>query len=264
MTVFNAKDVSFNEKHIVKVKNIQARWIVHAKNVKSLDGEQWLKVVSRSHSLVNMITQDNEHIGAGSSGPVYNHTLAASRGLANLTKLRNHQQSKDLIEHAKQSQVEKCTLFGTSTKKPKINFSKHSKQLNAQECCMFLEPEPGKSITILRPCRPGDCLWVLKDPDSIANLISYIRSEGFDSSLVASEKPKHIHRRGQKFVVKYIKEDGSNGWKTLSTLEAAVAYQETKQAAAESDAREPVEAEDEKDSEELVEAEGERAADEPV
>ena len=127
---------------------------------------------------------------------------------------------------------------------------------------MVLEPEPGKAIKVLRPCRPLESIWVSKDPASIANMISYMRSEGFGSSLVAPKLPKGIQPRGQKFVVKYIKEDGSNGWKTLSTLEAAVAYQE-KKAPAERDAGEPVEAEDERDSEELVEAEDERAADEP-
>ena len=87
----------------------------------------------------------------------------------------------------------------------------------------------------------------------------------FDSSLVAPKLPKGIQPRGQKFVVKYIKEDGSNGWKTLSTLDAAVAYKEKKKKTpAERDSWEPVEAEDERDSEELVEAEDERAAGEPV
>ena len=158
-----------------------------------------------------------------------------------------------------------CTLFDRSNKRPRINFSKHSQKFNAHEdASMVLEPEPGKAITVLRPCRPLESIWVSKDPASIANLISYIRSEGFDSSLVASKLPKYIQRRGTKFVVKHIKEDGSNGWKTLSSFQAAVAYQEKAKAPAESDASMAVEAEDEKDSEELVEAECERAADEPV
>ena len=129
---------------------------------------------------------------------------------------------------------------------------------------MVLEPEPGKAIKVLRPCRPYECIWVSKDPASIANMIGYLRSEGFDSTLMAPKLPKGIYPRGQKFVVKYIKGDGRNGWKTLSTLDAAVAYQEKQQAPAERDAGEPVEAEDERVSQELVEAEDDRAADEAV
>ena len=144
-------------------------------------------------------------------------------------------------------------------------FNKHSHTFNAHEdASMVLEPEPGKAIKVLRPYSSLESIWVSKDPASIANMINYIRSEGFDSELVNSKLPKGIQRRSQKFVVKYIKEDGSDGWKTLSTLEAAVAYQEKRKAPAERDAGEPVEAEDERDSEELVEAEDERAADEPV
>ena len=243
---FNAEDVSFNVLHIVKIRNMKASWHVDASNVKPMG----LKVVSL---VLTVIMQDNEHMGAGSFGYVTNQTLNTSRGLAKLTKLRNQQQSEDLIAYANEFHAGSCTLFGTSNKRPRINFNKHSHRFNANEdASMVLEPEPGKAIKVLRPCRPLESIWVSKDPASIANLISYIRSEGFDSSLVAPKLPKGIQRRGQKFVVKYIKEDGSNGWKTLSTLEAAVAYQETKQAAAESDAREPVEAEGEKDSEELV------------
>ena len=93
----------------------------------------------------------------------------------------------------------------------------------------------------------------IKDPDSIANLISYIRSEGFDSSLVASKNlPKYIHRRGTKFVVRYIKGDGRNGYKTMDSEEAAIAYQETAKAPAESDAGMAVEAEDEHSSAETL------------
>ena len=127
---------------------------------------------------------------------------------------------------------------------------------------MVLEPAPGKAIKILRPGSPKECIWVSKDPDSIANLIGYMRSEGFDSSLVAPKLPKGIQPRGQKFVGKYIKEDGSNGWKTLSTLDAAVAYQEKKKAALENESGEPVEAEDERAADEPVEAEAVEAEDE--
>ena len=59
-------------------------------------------------------------------------------------------------------------------------------------------------------------------------MISYMRSEGFGASLVAPKLPKGIQPRGQKFVAKRIKDDGRIGWKALSTLEAAVAYQEKK------------------------------------
>ena len=117
---------------------------------------------------------------------------------------------------------------------------------------MVLEPEPGKAIKVLRPCHPLECIWVSKDPASIATMISYMRSEGVGSSLVAPKLPKGIQRRGQKFVVKYIKEDGKHGWKTLNTLDAAVAFKQ-----------QTVEAPDARDAEELVEAEDGRAADKP-
>ena len=273
----DAEDVSLNVLHIVNIRNMKASWHVDASDVKSLDGGEWLKVWPKSHTLVKVIMLDNEHMGAGSSGSVYNQTLYTSIGLANLKKLRNQQQSEDLIAHANAFHDGSCTLFGTSNKRPRINFNKHSQQLNAHEgASMVLEPEPGKAIKVLRPYSSLESIWVSKDPASIANMINYIRSEGFDSELVNSKLPKGIQRRSQKFVVKYIKEDGSDGWKTLSTLEAAVAYQEKKETPAqcdagepveaedESDSEEPVEAEDERDSEELVEAEDERAADEPV
>ena len=76
----NAEDVSFNVLHIVKIRNMKASWHVDASNVKSLAGGQWLKVVPRSHTLVQVIMQDNEHMGAGSSGYVTNQTLNTSRG----------------------------------------------------------------------------------------------------------------------------------------------------------------------------------------
>ena len=110
----NAEDVSFNVLHIVKIRNMKANWHVDASNVKSLDGGEWLKVVPRSHTLVQVIMQDNEHMGAGSSGHVTNQTLNTSIGLAKLTKLRNQQQSEDLIAHANEFHAGSCTLFDTS------------------------------------------------------------------------------------------------------------------------------------------------------
>ena len=227
----NAEDVSFMVLHIVQIRGMKASWHVDGSEVKTLDGGEWLKVVPRSHTLVQVVMQDNEHMGAGSSGHLTNQTLHTSIGLAKLMKLRNQLQSEDLIAHANAFRAGSCTLFGTpkQVKRPRINFTKLSQQFNAHEgASMVLEPEPGKAIKVLRPCRPLECIWVSKDPASIANMIGYMRSEGFDSSLVAPKLPKGIQPRGQKFVVKYIKEDGSNGWKTLSTLDAAVAYQEKK------------------------------------
>ena len=123
--------------------------------------------------------------------------MNTSRGLAKLTKLRNQQQSEDLIAYANEFHAGSCTLFGTSNKRPRINFSKHSQKFNAHEdASMVLEPEPGKAIKVLRPGRPLECIWVSKDPASIANMISYMRSEGFDSSLVAPKLPKGIQPRG--------------------------------------------------------------------
>ena len=142
----NAGHVNFTVMHLVKIGDMKASWHVDASDVRSLDGGEWIKVVPRSHTLVQVIMQYNEHMGAGSSGHVTNQTLNTSIGLAKLTKLRNQQQSEDLIAHANAFHAGSCTLFDTSkeVKRRKINFTKHSQQFNANEgASMVLEPEPG-------------------------------------------------------------------------------------------------------------------------
>ena len=113
-----AEDITFFEFHIVNVKDIRPSWHVDAANVKSVGGGEWLKVVSRSHTLVQVIMQDNEH--ADASGYVKNQTVQSSIGLTKLTKLRNQ------LAYANESDDSQCTLFETPTKKQRIiNFNKH-------------------------------------------------------------------------------------------------------------------------------------------
>ena len=150
----NAQDVSFNVLHIVKIRNMKASWHVDASNVKSLDGGEWLKVVPRSHTLVQVIMQGNENIGVDGPSAHHNGTLRSSRGLAKLMQLRNEQQDEDLIAHADAEHAGSCTRFDTSSavKKAKINSTKASQQFNVDaKASMMLEPEPGRAIKVLRP-----------------------------------------------------------------------------------------------------------------
>ena len=218
----------------VQVSGVKGTWkIINDDQRQVEEGDStvcYVRVNPICRSLVSIVCDGNDH----SPSPLpKGYSLTRSIGLNKLIKIRNSQQVADLEKE--NETLDGCTLFGEDDKAPKAKKSKLQKEaaktINQEHASMVLTLELASGpacVRVLRPVHPKDGLFVLYNPADLGALITYLRDEGFDEALAVAKDlqlPKGVVKRGHSFIVKYVKLDGSTGFKTCHSIEDAVAFQ---------------------------------------
>ena len=210
----------------VQVSGIKGTWkIINDDQRQVEEGDStvcYVRVNPICRSLVSIVCDGNDH----SPRPLpIGYSLTRSIGLNKLIKIRNSQQVADLEKE--NETLDGCTLFAKKSK-----FQKEAaKTINQEHASMVLTLELASGpacVRVLRPVHPKDGLFVLYNPADLGALITYLRDEGFDEALAVAKDlqlPNGVVKRGHTFVVKYVKLDGSPGFKTCHSIEDAVAFQ---------------------------------------
>jgi hypothetical protein len=199
-------------------------------DLKDVDGSQFIRLVPWHCSLVNFVFENNPHT------PIPRpKTLSGSRGLADLTKLRNEAQAAEL----KGSPSNACTLFTHdegSNKRAKMETKTHAvkKQERQQSTPLTFDLTMGDEnvqVTSLRPVQANDAFWILYDATNVANVMKYIRDAGFDEvkhqlKAAVVDLPKGVWKKQVRGHTKYVatwSEDGVKKFRFKDTLAEAVA-----------------------------------------
>ena len=74
---------------------------------------------------------------------------------------------------------------------------------------------------MLRASHPHDNVFIACDPTTVAHVMCFIRCFGQEERERQAELPKGVHRRGQRFTIRYKKHDGALGYKVVDTLDDA-------------------------------------------
>ena len=190
----------------VNFGTLKSTWRVSnsEEDVIAVEGEEFVRVIPTSTTLVNLICEQNQH--APSPLP-HNFTLTKAVGYQALIKLRNTTQAQELSQHA--DQVD-CSLFDTTAegnqrKKPKLSRNAAAKARKRHQI-MTIDVEGYGSVMVLRPVLHSDSLFVHYSSESLTNMIKFIRHSGFNHGLSWYQDqslPKGTRRRGCSHCVPY-------------------------------------------------------------
>ena len=206
---------------LVSFGNLKSTWRVSkCEDVINVEGDVFVRVIPSSTTLVSLMCEENQH--APSPLPK-NFSLTKAVGYQALIKLRNTTQAQELSQHA--DQVD-CSLFDTTAEgnqRKKTKLSRNAAEdARKKHQIMTIDVEGYGSVMVLRPVLHSDSLFVHYKPESLTNMIKFIRDSGFDHELSWSQDlslPKGTWRRGSSYCVTYNKKDGTMGYKKCGTID---------------------------------------------
>ena len=217
-------EASLVEVRTITLEGLKPTWrTTKPEEVVVIDGEAYVRVAPSNFGLSSLIAADNDDVP--DTMPKGISPLSISKGLSSLTHMRNQKQAEALSESGTQ-----CSLFeGGPRKKTKIPRHQLEAMRRApQSLTLNLEIDgTDHEVEVLRPVHPTDNIFVAYKADMIAALLHYIRRGGFSEPVHRSrpaEIPKGIHSTKGGFVVKYKKDDGTNGFKRCKTLDESLAF----------------------------------------
>ena len=212
----------------VSLEGLKTQWkITKDDEVAWSAGMEYVKLCPRSTSLRALILENNPCVQDDRTAVV---PLTRSRGLSHIMKLRNEQQAASFMESVSPSA---CTLFASAAeKKLKVTHPRRDQgelRKNPQHLSISLNVDGmTKDVNVLRSIHPMDNVFVAYEPSMIAHTLCFIRAEGFDDKKEKQAAlPEGVHRRGDKFVVRYTRARLSchgkkrYGYKTCNSLDDA-------------------------------------------
>lgn len=214
---------------VVGISGVAKKWSITAPtDVQEIGDRAFVKLNTQNPSLWALVASNNPNVAGGASGQY--RALSSSKGLTELIAMRNRIQSAALAPE--QPQI--CSLFEAPKKKAKVAFArdKAAAKRTAPES-LILPLEMGGvtyEVSVLRPVHPKDALFVEYSNESIAAVVQWLRTSGFDDGLKRTRTlglPKGIHKRvlgDKKYVVVYTKPDGSISRKLVRELDDALAF----------------------------------------
>ena len=240
---------SLSEVKIVSIDGFKAAFKIKECDAIICEGDTFVRLDPRNTSLCHVVSELNPKVP---SPLPKNFSLSCSNGLSSLTKLRNEARSHAAADTA----PEKCNLFGGG-EEPPVKMPRLSR---AETIKKRLEPEVlGVSITtesgtfdvqVLSPVGVADTVYVKYDSSTMANVIEYLRDQGFREPkqrqpLPIEEGVKGIHARKGHYIVVFGKNNGTKGYRKCRDLEHAIATHNQLNVVGVDD----IEAEDENDGE---------------
>jgi hypothetical protein len=238
--------------YTIVIDGLKPKWTPRAKDIVDANDMVYVRLDPQNKGLCAIVCTDNDDMDK-------RWPLCGSKGLATMLQVRNLLQAKSFAQDVVDKE---CSLFaGAPTKKP-CNAHTRAQQLDNRKspATMVIELNVAgvaHEVSVLRPSHPTDNLFVACDAESIAIVIAFMRAQGWDDAPARnrpSNMPQGIHmRKDGKVNVKYTQPDGSIRFKTVLTLEDAVAFQADPQLAIEGEGMEDV---DEADASNVVDAAG--------
>ena len=203
------------EHRVVSFDSLKSTWTIPPADVIMVDGTAFVRVAG--YAPMSVLTEQLD-VKLRYLSP------EKSKGLSELLKLR-----EEAEERAAAEEDSACTLFGPATKKPKLSKDTVS-EMRQNPKTIEIEIEVGGEkipIDVLRHVRRNDNVFVAYDATQLSAIIQFIRDHGFQDVLTPEKfhLPPGIQKRKHKFVVVFMKDDGSVGYKSKDTLEDAIAWQ---------------------------------------
>ena len=204
------------EHRVVSFDSLKSTWTIQPADVIMVDGTAFVRVAG--YAPMPVLTEQLDV-------KVRYLSPEKSKGLSELLKLR-----EEAEERAATEEDSACTLFDPAKKKPKLSKDIVS-EMRQNPKTIEIEIEVGDEkipINVIRHVHRKDNLFVAYDATQLSAIIQFIRDHGFQDVLTPEKLhlPKGIRKRGHnKFVVVFMKDDGSVGYKTKDTLEDAIAFQ---------------------------------------
>ena len=203
----------------------------NSKDTVEYDGEVFVRLAAYNQSLKALICESNECLPS-TLPPKF--SLSSSVGLNQLQELRNRAQAESLI-----AEEGRCSLFDDeetderSSAKRKRFTKTTREEINAkrrEHAALEVELEYGgevESVKMLRPVVARDNVFVLFEERTLGRVLSYIREAGFEvKDARPADMPKGIYKRSDTlYIVKYTTADGRACYKSMNTLEGAMAFQ---------------------------------------
>ena len=213
--------VLLSETRCIGIAGVKAKWkISNPEDYVSVDGSVFVRVAGTSYTLMSIVCP--EHSKQAS--------MASSKGLSQLIAIRNQTQAVHMSETAGDGM---CSLFDKPKKKHAKRTPRHeAENLRATPQIMGISVDVGgrtHNIEVLRPVHSTDNLFVAYKAEALTPLMHYLREAGFEEPREHKTKQfpkgtKGVHVRKNCLVVKFKKRDGANGYKTVKTLDEAVAF----------------------------------------
>ena len=212
----------------VSLSGLTTQWkIVRDDATAVCDGIEYVKICPRNTSLLKIVAESNPLAPGDLMSS--NSSLSRSNGLAHMMRLRNEQQAYSFME----SVAPACTLFAPpADKKLKVVHARRDhgelRQNPVHIAIGLTVGDTTRDVNVLRSVHPLDNIFVAYDPIMLAHALCFIRAEGFaEKKEKQAELPAGIHRRGEKFVVRFIKRKLSAsgmkrfGYRTCNSMDAA-------------------------------------------
>jgi len=197
---------------VVSIEGAKKPWIIKQKDVKTVDGQLFVKLCSKNSSLSSMFGNRGGYL-----------CLGRSNGYHELVQMRNNQAF---------AAVDACRLFDVSPtkKKPKTKKGETKRAVDRAPIDVVLHMSNFDYIvTLLRPSTPSDAIFVVFEENSIARIIKWIQDKGFKDANPkrtqrSSELPKGVYAHPKGFLVGYTDSDGNKRRKFKPELSQALSF----------------------------------------
>ena len=211
----------------VAIDGLKPLWKIYRPGHTVMVGEvAFVRVAQSNYTLNSLLTYKNDAVQTGLT--YKNDAVTYSIGLKMLVAQRNAKHAEDFKRQAKEKA---CSLFKNPIKvQQRASHSQKADMRNDPQIMVLDADINGTThhIEVLRPAHPTDNLFIAFTADSIAAAVYIMRTSGFDVPKPRErppELPKGIHKRGDDhFSVKYVKDDGSSGYKKVKSMTAAVEF----------------------------------------
>ncbi len=188
-------------------------WKVATDGCKTIEGRTFARLRPYDKSFVNLVCHDSQIHPSETKGKRL--SLAGCDGFKSLLKLRNeavaaleNAEAQDDCDSKTADLFEKCGDEGRPKKGryvPRMNAARLQALRDAPELMEFLVPgfdeTPDLTITCVRPAHPCDEMWAPLEPDTIAQVVRFIRTNIAAEHLLsrrqyASGSQKGVWRNG--------------------------------------------------------------------
>jgi hypothetical protein len=195
------------------------------------DDEVFVRVCRGNKTLEQLVLEKNPNISKDES----TNNLACSVGIDTLERLRNTTQARMLDDEQPSSA---SLLFGgdSSQSQPKkkrrsradIERARHERDSLYVTITVAGEEH---DVRMLKPVNPRDNMFVAYEPGTLWCVIKFLREQGFSADAKKYRErmtgmPKGVYTRGDKFVIRYKKDDGTTGHKFVDNMDDAVTFLE--------------------------------------
>ena len=199
----------------VSLQGLKYQWkIIKDDEMASCGGMEYIKICPRNYSLAKLISEKNSNLPEDDKDDVVN--LTRSIGIAKILRLRNQLQASSFMEIVAQPS---CTLFAPPPdKRVRVVHARREQgelRKNPQTLVISLTAAGSTlDINVLRSVHPQDNIFVAYEPHMLAHVLCFIREEGFtEKKEKRADLPEGIHRRGDKFIARYVKTQGDHNKK---------------------------------------------------